>query len=205
MLRLHSVALILLVVALSQFSIAETIDDKLTQKADKNIKRTEFQKLADKTAAGGWDALRAGRVADAKYRFNQTFSFDKSNGLALWGIAVIHANKGEYKESLRSFEKAEPSLSEDINFNVDYSRTLGYAGVSARNENMVVNAFERFKKIYNKSPKHMMNLQNWAIILFYVGNYSEAWEKIKLAEVTPDGKSTDQKFVTLLQSKMPRP
>lgn len=190
---------------ISQFNIAETIDNKLAQKADKNIKRTEFQKLADKTAAGGWDALRAGRVADANYRFNQAFSFDKSNGLALWGIAVIHANKGEYKESLMSFEKAEPALSEDINFNVDYSRTLGYAGVSAPNEDMVVNAFERFKKIYNKSPKHMMNLQNWAIILFYVGNYSEAWEKIKLAEATPDGKFTDQKFVTQLQSKMPRP
>jgi hypothetical protein len=38
-----------------------------------------------------------------------------------------------------------------------------------------------------------------------VGNYADAWEKIKLAEATPNGKYMDKKFIALLQEKMPRP
>jgi len=205
MLKLHNFAVALLIVITSQISVADTIDGAQIKNASSAVQRTEFQKLADKTSAGGWEALRAGRLDDAKYRFNQAFLFDKSNGLALWGIAIIHAQKGEYKESLKNFEKAEPSLSDDLDFSADFSRTLGYAGVAARSEDMVKDAFERFKKIYEKSPQHGMNLQNWAIILFYTGNYAEAWEKVKLAEVTPNGKDIDQNFIALLQSKMARP
>jgi tetratricopeptide (TPR) repeat protein len=170
-----------------------------------NTKRTELQKVADKTAAGGWEAFRAGRLDDARYRFGQALLFDKSNGLALWGIAVIHAQKGEYGESLKAFQRAEATMSNDVDFNVDFSRTLGYAGVRARSEKMVRSAFERYRKIYEKWPQHALNLQNWAIILFYTGNYALAWEKIKLAEATPDAKYLDQKFIAALQSKMARP
>ncbi|MDD5248181.1 MAG: tetratricopeptide repeat protein [Rhodocyclaceae bacterium] len=167
--------------------------------------RTGLQQIADKTSMEAWTALRAGQFDDANYRFNQALLLDRSNALALWGIAVIHAQKEEFEESRKSFEKAEPSLSNDVNFNVDYARTLGYAGIAAHNETMVINAFERFKKVYEIAPEHRVNLENWAVILFNTGNYAEAWEKIKLAEKTPSGKNINKKFVDALQSKMPRP
>ncbi|MBK9237172.1 MAG: hypothetical protein IPO19_14710 [Rhodoferax sp.] len=50
-----------------------------------------------------------------------------------------------------------------------------------------------------------MNLQNWAVTLFYVGNYPEARKKIQLAEVTPRHVELDPGFVAALQGKMRRP
>jgi hypothetical protein len=48
-------------------------------------------------------------------------------------------------------------------------------------------------------------LQNWAIVLYYTGNYTKAWEKIKMAEAAPRGNELDKRFIAELQSKMPRP
>jgi hypothetical protein len=50
-----------------------------------------------------------------------------------------------------------------------------------------------------------LNLQNWAIILFYTGDYGEAWKKIKLAEGAPRAGELDKNFVAALEKKMPRP
>ena len=51
----------------------------------------------------------------------------------------------------------------------------------------------------------MNNLQNWAMTLYYTGDYAQAWRKIKQAEATPRGAELDQQFIALLQTKMPRP
>jgi tetratricopeptide (TPR) repeat protein len=200
MFKTRNILLAVLIATLPKLSVAETI-----QKKDISTQKSGSQKLADETSMRAWEALRAGRLEDARYQFNQAFLFDNSNALALWGMAVIHANKGAYAESLTNFEKAEPLLADDLNFSVDYARTLGHAGVAAKSEIMVANAFDRFNRIFEKSPHHMMNLQNWAVILFFVGEYATAWEKITLAEATPEGGLVDQKFISALQSKMPRP
>jgi Flp pilus assembly protein TadD len=68
---------------------------------------------------GAWEALRAGRLDDAKCRFNQALLLDSSNALVLWGLGICYAQKGELEESRKSFEKADPMLSNDMNFNVD--------------------------------------------------------------------------------------
>ncbi|MFH2135947.1 MAG: hypothetical protein ABII81_12375 [Pseudomonadota bacterium] len=120
-------------------------------------------------------------------------------------MALIHAMNGKYNESLIYFEKAEPQFIDDVNFISDYARTLGHAGVASRSEELVVKAFKRFEQVFEHSPQHMMNLQNWAIILFYVGEYAEAWKKMTLAEATPEGKNIDRQFLSALESKMPRP
>jgi hypothetical protein len=41
--------------------------------------------------------------------------------------------------------------------------------------------------------------------LFGIGKYSEAWAKVKLAEVTPNKDELDPRFLSALQSRMPRP
>lgn len=200
MFKPHNLLLVALIATAPQQSVAETV-----QKTDAPVQRTGSQKLADKTSMRAWEALRSGRLEDAQYQFNQAFMFDNSNALALWGMAVIHSNKGAYTESIKNFEKAEPLLIDELSFSVDYARTLGHAGVATRSETLIANAFERFNKIFERSPQHMMNLQNWAIILFYIGDYAEAWKKITLAETTPEGSFVDQKFISALQSKMARP
>jgi hypothetical protein len=61
------------------------------------------------------------------------------------------------------------------------------------------------ERIYKKAPENAMNLQNWAVTLFALERYSDAWAKVRLAEATPNKKDLDPSFVAALQSKMPRP
>lgn len=192
-----------LIVALAQAGFVGAANETADPAAPP--KRSQFQQLADKAANGGWEALRAGRIDDAQYRFRQALTFDKSNGLALWGLAVAHAKKGEYRESLEKFELAEKTVSNEVNFQVDLSRTLGYAGVAANNQEMIQAALDKFGKIYQEYPQHGANLQNWAIILYYTGNYSQAWEKVALAEKVAAEGVIDPRFLAELQAKMPRP
>lgn len=120
-------------------------------------------------------------------------------------MAAIQANTGKPADSLTLFGEAEPILGGDIDFCVDHAKALGIAGVQTKNEALLQDALARFAHLYEKAPQHTLNLQNWAITLFYVGNYVEAWKKIRLAEATPRRAELDPKFIAALQSKMPRP
>jgi hypothetical protein len=70
---------------------------------------------------------------------------------------------------------------------------------------LLKDAFDRFERIYQKAPQNTKNMQNWAITLFSVGRYSEAWAKVRLAEATPSKGDLDPRFLAALQSRMPRP
>jgi tetratricopeptide (TPR) repeat protein len=163
------------------------------------------KKAADEVSARGWQSLRQGNVTDAIRRFNQAWLLDNSNGSALWGMAAIQANTGKATDSLKLFEEAERSIGNDIDFFVDYAKAIGVAGAQTKNDALLQDAFARFARAYEKAPQHTLNLQNWAITLFYVGNYAEAWKKIKLAEATPRHAELDSNFIAALQGKMPRP
>lgn len=215
---------IFLILAASTFNIAYAQDISLLPKYG-SLPKTEAQKISDEKfiasideyhkgnrkkaaeeiSARGWQFLRQGNVADAIRRFNQAWLLDSSGGSALWGMAVIQANTGKAADSLKLFEEAEHSIGDDIDFSVDYAKAIGVAGAQTKNDTLLQDAFARFARAYEKAPQHTLNLQNWAITLFYVGNYAEAWKKIQLAEATPRHAELDSKFITALQSKMPRP
>jgi tetratricopeptide (TPR) repeat protein len=156
-------------------------------------------------AMRGWQYLAAGDFDDAMRRFNQAWLLNKKNGTALWGMAAITANSEKYDDSLKLFAEAEKFVGSEINFSVDYARTVGMAGVERKDDALLEDAFERFERIYQKAPQHTKNLQNWAMTLFGTGRYSEAWEKVKLAEATPSKNQIDPSFLAALQSRMPRP
>lgn len=156
-------------------------------------------------AMRGWQYLAAGDLDDAMRRFNQAWLLNKKNGTALWGMAAIQASSGKYDDSLKLFAEAEKFVGSEINFSVDYARTVGMAGVERKDDAMLKDAFDRFERIYHKAPQHTKNLQNWAMTLFGIGKYSEAWAKVKLAEATPTKEQLDPSFLAALQSRMPRP
>lgn len=164
------------------------------------------RKKAEKdVAARGWQLLRQGNIPDAMRRFNQAWLIDNANGSALWGMGAIQSDAGKIAESLKLFAEAESIVGGDIDFSVDYAKALGIAGTETKNDALLKDAFARFERLYKKAPQHTLNLQNWAITLFYVGNYAEAWKKIKLAEATPRHAELDPRFLADLRSKMPRP
>lgn len=163
------------------------------------------KKAAEAASARGWQFLRQGNKPDAMRRFNQAWLIDNANGNALWGMAAIQAEAGAIAESMKLFVEAEGFVGGDLDFAVDHAKTLGVAGAQARDEALLKDAFARFARLHEKAPQHTLNLQNWAITLFYVGNYPEAWKKIQLAEATPRHAELDPGFVAALQGKMRRP
>jgi tetratricopeptide (TPR) repeat protein len=163
------------------------------------------KKAAEEAAARGWQFLRQGNAPDAMRRFNQAWLLDSSNGSALWGMAAFEAGSGKLNESLALFAEADRIVGGDIDFAADYAKALGIAGAQGKNQAMLNDAFTRFAHVHQKAPQHTLNLQNWAITLFYVGNFAEAWKKFKLAEATPRHAELDPRFLAALQSKMPRP
>lgn len=163
-------------------------------------------KAAEDFAITGWNYLRKGESQDAMRRFNQAWLLDKSNGSALWGMAAIVGGALNTVEALKLFAEAERTLGGDIHFSADYAMTLGVAGADSHNDALLKDAFVRFEQNYQRAPQNVGNLQNWAMTLLYAGRYSEAWEKIQLAEVAPHRASEiHASFIAALQAKMPRP
>jgi len=179
-------------------------DQKFVADIDHSYKGNR-KKAAEDMAGLGWQFLRADDSETAMKRFNQAWLLDNSNGKALWGMAAVQANWMKLDESLKLFAEAESFVGDDINFTTDYAKTLGMAGAKTKNESLLNDAFARFARVHKTAPQNTLNLQNWAITLYYVGKYAEAWEKIKLAEATPGHDEINSKFVDALQSKMPRP
>jgi tetratricopeptide (TPR) repeat protein len=163
------------------------------------------KKAAEDVATKGWQLLREGNLSDAMRRFNQAWLLDNANGNALWGMAAIQSSNGELAQSLKLFSEAERTVGGNVDFSVDYAKALGTAGAQRKDDALLRDAFARFAHVYKGSPNNVLNLQNWAITLFYVGNYAEAWKKVKVAEAAPGHASLDSKFVAALQAKMPRP
>jgi tetratricopeptide (TPR) repeat protein len=138
-------------------------------------------------------------------RFNQAWLLNNNNGVALWGMAAIEASSGKFDDSLKLFAEAERFVGNEINFSVDYAKAVGAAGIQQGDDALLKDAFDRFERIYQKAPQNTLNLQNWAITLASKGRYSEAWEKVKLAEATPNKDALDPRFLAALQLRMPRP
>lgn len=163
------------------------------------------QKASSDMSARGWQYLAQGDLETAMRRFNQAWLLNPKNGVALWGMAAIEASWGKLDDSLKLFAEAETFVGSNLNFSVDYAKAVSMAGVERKDDALLKDAFHRFESIYQKAPQDTRNLQNWAIALFGLGRYAEAWEKVKLAEATPDKQQLDPRFVADLEARMPRP
>lgn len=179
-------------------------DDVFISGMDKDY-HGDLKKASEDMAARGWQYLAQGNLEDAMRRFNQSWLLDHKNGHALWGMAAIEASAGKFDDSLKLFTEAEKSVGKEINFSVDYANALGMAGVELHDNSLVEFAFNRFEYNYEIAPQNTRNLQNWAMTLFRLGKYSDAWAKVKLAEATPNKDQLDSHFLTALQKRMPRP
>ncbi len=186
-------------------SEAQQAADKEFLAAIDKLYKGDLKKAAEHAAMRGWQFYRQGDMETAMKRFNQAWLLDNENGTALWGMAAIQGKAGKINESLKLFSEAEQFVGNDIDFAVDHARTIGFAAVATKNDVLLKDAFNRYEQLYRKAPQNVLNLQNWAIVLYYAGNYAEAWKKIELAESAPRGNELDKKFIAELQSKMPRP
>jgi len=165
----------------------------------------DLKKAANDTAMRGWQYLKQGDPDDAMRRFNQAWLLDSKNGAALWGMAAVQADKEKLDDALKLFAEAENYVGSEINFTVDYARTVGVAAIARNDDALLKDALDRYQRIYDKDPQNVRNLQNWARTLYQKERYSEAWSKIKLAEATPYKNQLNPQFLAELEAHMPRP
>ena len=190
--------------SLSKLDWQEAADAVFIAGMDKDY-HGDLNKASMDMAARGWQYLQAGDLEAGMRRFNQAWLLNNNNGTALWGMAAIEASSKKFEDSLKLFAEAEKTVGSQVNFSVDYAKALGKAGVAQGNDALLNDAFDRFERIYQRAPQNTLNLQNWAMTLFFKQRYAEAWAKVKLAEATPNKSVIDPRFVSALQAKMPRP
>nr|WP_315229474.1 hypothetical protein [uncultured Albidiferax sp.] len=163
------------------------------------------KKASEEFVKWGWDYIRQRDLVSAMRRFNQAWLLDSTSGTALWGMASVLGLKGEHAAAVALYGEADLTQSSNKNFSADYAMTLGVSGKLLRDPSLVQKSYARFAKTFERDSQHVGNLHNWAMTLYYNEAYSEAWDKVKLAESIPIGKSFDPKFIEALTAKMPRP
>jgi len=163
------------------------------------------KKAANDVADKGWQFFRAGTIDAAMSRWNQAWMLDNCNGKALWGFALVQYDRQKFAEATALMAEAERYVGDDVDFLADKARLRSFEGLRTGDQALIAEAFSSFAAVNARAPQHVMNLQNWAITLFYLGRYREAWEKIAQAEASPRAKELDQRFIAALREKMPRP
>jgi len=160
---------------------------------------------AEEVAKRGWVILRGqaqGTPNNAMLRFNQAWLLNSKNGSAIWGMAAIAANSNQMQQASNLFKEAESLLPDDIDLAVDSARFQGILGLETQNKAMLNMALDRYQALSIKYPNHTMNWQNWAVILFNMGEYPQAWDRLQSALKTPRGREVDPEFVKALSSKI---
>ena len=189
----------------TESEIAATEEDRSFLAGSDQLFKGDRKQAAKAMEVQGWKWLRQNKSGAAMQCFNKAWLLDAGNGNALWGMGQIEANRGHANESLALFNEANRRVGFDIDFAVDFARAQSLAGIKLGDNKLMDEAFRRFAQIQTRAPQHTLNLQNWAIALYYTGKFGQAWDKIKAAQATPRGAEVDKKFMADLQAKMPRP
>jgi tetratricopeptide (TPR) repeat protein len=175
-------------------------------------KKYGSREKASSVAAGeGWDylSLDKGNPSDASIdlamrSFNGAWILSETNYEAFWGFGICTA-RGQYNfdDAEKYFNKAMELSPNNARLLMDVGFTYTVAG-SNGNVQRLDRAIELYRQAVSIQPDFEMAYYNWAITLFYKGDYAGSWDKIKKAEQC-GGKSIQQGFVQALSRKMPRP
>jgi tetratricopeptide (TPR) repeat protein len=178
-------------------------DNKFIEIMDKQFNGNRME-ASKQLATRGWDYLLQGNIDTAMRRFNQAWLLDPSNPVALWGMGAIMSDKAAHREAISLLNEARPFLTQDFRFKVDYARMLAMAGIHLKEDQLIDAALSEFSRLYNESPQDVNNLQNWAITLYSLDQYEDAWEKIKEAKKMPDAHKLSSDFVSELLRIIPK-
>lgn len=190
--------------AAEKSDLQRAADDKFMAAMDGVYKGDRSKASAD-VAVRAWRLLRQGNAQDAMRRFNQAWLLNNKNGSAIWGMAAIQSSAPDSSGALQLFAEADALVGNDIDFAVDHARAVSVVGAKTQDKVLMQDALRRFARLHEKAPGHTLNLQNWAIALYYSGDYALAWKKIQLAEATPRSAELEANFIADLQTKMARP
>ena len=170
-----------------------------------NLFKGDRHKAAEHVASKGWDYLRSGDPVTAMKRFNQAWLLDSRNVNALWGMSSIVGAEGELDLALSLLKEAEAIDGSDISRSSEYARAYCMVAVLKSDFAMLKESLDRFERISKQIPNSPINWQNWAMALYWSGDYAGAWEKVAKMESLGPNLFKDTQFIEELASKMPRP
>ena len=223
---LHVTAVAFLIVLLSACATPSKVDISLLPMYG-DVQKTEKQKQADEiylktmdanfssrraasqsAAKAGWGFLRKRDLNTAMRRFNQSWLLDPNYYEAYAGFAQILDIQGNFQGASKMAEKAMNLGPADYRLMCDAASAHGKYALSIEN-----NSEEKAKYLKKSAsvcehaalihPDGSCIYFNWAITLFHMGEYLEAWQKVKKLEDL--GYGHRKYFIDDLSRKMPRP
>lgn len=156
----------------------------------------------------GWSFWNKGDLKTAMRRFNQAWLLDPDNYQIYSGFAAILDRQGNYQDASEMAEKAMNLGPTDHNLMCAAANAHGKYAMSIRK-----NATEKDKYLQKSAsicekaatvrPDGSCIYFTWAITLFHMGEYLDAWQKVKKLEGL--GYGHRKNFIDDLSRKMPRP
>ncbi|QYM77847.1 hypothetical protein K0B96_11005 [Horticoccus luteus] len=145
----------------------------------------------------------------AMRRFNQAWLLDPKNPEVYWGFgAVLHDRGlafGAYDMEIRAYKLGfrDPGFLADLG-RVAALRTVEAKDLSPEQRAAFIAESESYYEDAIKSGEKLGYIyDSWATAKYWVGDYSGAWAKIKIAR--SHGAGAKDQFLSMLAQKMPEP
>lgn len=162
-------------------------------------------------AGEGWRLLGNGDAANAMRRFNQSWLLNPNNYQPYWGFGVLLFAQRKPSEAATHFEKALSLINEENEkprLLSDASRAYSVQGASATDKMKAEELFGKANSLLSEAiklnPKYGNAYRNWAMSLYYEGNYEKAWDMVKASRGLA-GEELASDFINMLSKQMPEP
>ncbi len=163
----------------------------------------------------GWNYFHKGDYSTAMKRFNQTWLLNPNNYAAFWGFGLLLSKQDKLAESISYFERSlslVDSQDKDRLYVLNdaanaYSTLANNETDKAKAQAFFAKANVLLEEAVNSDPQNGKSYINWAISLYFQGDYLRAWKMVKKSRSLKDCGCADAKtFVeTALSKVMPEP
>jgi len=189
----------------------KNINDKFIEEIKSLIKekKTEYKNLkevADHYMQVGWDFFVKKDYSMAIKRFNQAWLLDPTNPEIYWGFGNYLGVNENFEKSIIMLKKSIEMGSNNIKVYEDLAKSYNMNGFKkfseGKNELLKPNLESAIDIIENaiKMKETGVLYHHWAVSLFYLEKYSEAYEKVKKAQELGD--NVPDKFINDIKEKL---
>jgi tetratricopeptide (TPR) repeat protein len=196
----------------------KAIDEELMRSALCECKGDRDCAFADALQLG-WNCISKGDSTVAMRRFNQAWLVKPDSAYVYWGFGAVYGDQRQFDKSIEMFDYAIalndknrqlPALELSALYcDYGYTLLLSAAFEEGANEKSWVDLerssslFQKSKEIYPDSG--CCTYWKWAVTLFAMGNYKEAWQKVHLSQSQEKQCEIYKPFLEELRKAMPEP
>lgn len=178
-------------------------DNKFIEEAIKSAGSRE--KATSHFLKRGWQYLSKGDLKTSIKRFNQAWLITPDHPEIFWGFGIVLARKKDFDESIKMFKESYRIDHANPRLLIDFAHIYGVKAFSVSTENeksiYLNKAIQLYEEAANIDPNFGPLYFQWAVTLYYMEQYKEAWNKIQTAQ--EKGVTVDPNFLKELEKKMP--